>query len=292
MGFLSAFPLLDPSGTIALAERGLMINATFFMLIVAVPVFFLLFFFAWHYRAGNKKAKYMPNWEHAKIDELIWWAIPFEIVLILGALTWSSTHNLDPMKPFDSAQGKPLVVQVVALNYKWLFIYPEQNVASVNYLAMPINRPVKFRVTAEAPMNSFWIPALGGQIYAMTGMTTTLHLMATEAGSYRGASANYSGTGFADMKFIAEVMPQENFDSWVMRTKVSSRVLMWDEYKKLAEESVEKEPIYYSRVTSNLFDMIVGQFTMHSGVGELPVEAFPLIPQAGTSSSSMYEGAH
>jgi cytochrome o ubiquinol oxidase subunit 2 len=178
---LSGIALLDPKGTVALAERGLMLHAVEFMLIVAVPVLTLLFFFAWRYRAGsghgNAQPAYTPNWEQARMDELIWWAIPFEIVLVLGALTWTSTHELDPRRPLDSNQP-PLIVQVVALDWKWLFIYPEEQIATVNYLAIPVGRPVRFEITADAPMNSFWIPRLGGQIYAMSGMLTSLNLVA------------------------------------------------------------------------------------------------------------------
>ena len=253
--------MLDPKGAIGAAELQLMVQAMLFMLIVAVPVFVLLFFFAWHYRAGNKKAKYLPEWEHAKIDELIWWAIPFEIVLILGALTWTSTHELDPPKPLE---GEPaLVVQVVALDWKWLFIYPEQDIATVNYVAMPVGRPVQFNITSDAPMNAFWIPQLGGMLYAMTGMTNTLHLVADEAGEYRGLSANYSGEGFANMKFTAEAMPEGEFDEWVLATKASARFLSWQEYQRLSEPSTADKRIYYAGVENNLYNTIVMQFMEH-----------------------------
>lgn len=249
--------LLNPKGTVALAEMGLMIHAVEFMLIVAVPVIFLLFFFAWRYRAGNKKAKYMPDWENAKMDELIWWAIPFEIVLILGALTWSSTHALDPRKPLEGAS--PLVVQVVALEWKWLFIYPEYNLATVNYLRVPVGRPVRFEVTADAPMNSFWIPKLGGQIYAMTGMITNLNLEADEPGVYKGGSANYSGEGFAQMTFNVEAVSPESFAAWTQQVQESSETLTPDLYTQLREPTVSDEQ-YYGGVANNLFHTIVMKF--------------------------------
>lgn len=261
MSFLSGFAVLDPAGTIALAERGLMFHATLFMLIVAVPVIALTFFFAWHYRAKNKKAKYLPNWEHAKIEELIWWAIPFEIVLVLGALTWTSTHELDPRQPIDVTE--PLVVQVVAMEWKWLFIYPDQNIASVNYLQLPVGKPVKFEVTADAPMNSFWIPKLGGQIYAMTGMVTELNLMATEPGKFNGLSANYSGEGFSQMKFIAEAVSEEDFSAWAADLKSSSLMLDHHTYEHLAEPSIAHKVEYYGRVEENLYQKIVMQFMGH-----------------------------
>jgi cytochrome o ubiquinol oxidase subunit 2 len=251
--------LLNPQGWVGLSERVLMIHAIEFMLIVAIPVYFLLFFFAWRYRAGNpKKPKYMPNWEHAKIDELIWWAIPLEIVLVLGALTWTSTHQLDPRVPLEG--GPPLVIEVVALDWKWLFIYPEQNIATVNAIDIPIGRPVRFEVTADAPMNSFLIPALGGQIYAMTGMVNPINLVADHAGVYQGISANYSGEGFAQMKFAVSAVPQEEFDAWVARVKASSGSLTHEAYADLSAPSVADEPLYYAKVEPNLYDSIVMKF--------------------------------
>ena len=196
------------------------------------------------------------------MDELIWWAIPFEIVLILGALTWSSTHNLDPRKSLDSARGEPLVVQVVALDWKWLFIYPEQEIATVNYFQIPVGRPVKFEITADAPMNSFWIPRLGGQIYAMTSMVNVLNLVADEVGTFAGGSANYSGEGFAQMKFIVQAVRQEDFDAWVAEVKTSPNILTHDQYEVLAEPSVAHEVTYYGGVDGDLFSTIVMNFMM------------------------------
>ena len=260
MHFLNAFAVLDPKGTISLAERGLMIHAVEFMLIVAIPVYILLFFFAWRYRAGNTKAKYMPDWEHGKMEELIWWAIPFEIVLVLGALTWGSTHALAPSKPLDSTTP-PLVVDVVALQWKWLFIYPAQGIATVNYLRIPVNQPVEFEVTADAPMNSFWIPQLGGQIYAMTGMINPINLEASEVGTYAGGSSNYSGAGFAQMKFMAQATSQSDFDNWVASAQAaSSSILTLDTYKVLAQPGVPSAPSTYGAVEQNLYNTIVAKF--------------------------------
>ena len=192
--------LLAPKGFVADEELVLMKNVVLLMLIVAVPVLSLLFFFAWWYRAENTRAVYMPQWEHGPMSELVWWAIPIEIVLVLGAITWTSTHALDPYKAL-TVGGNPLTIQVVALEWKWLFIYPEQNIATVNVVYIPVNRPIEFQITADAPMNSFWIPELGGQIYAMTGMSTELNLIANQTGTFTGRSANYSGEGFARMSF-------------------------------------------------------------------------------------------
>ena len=263
---LSLFAVLDPKGPIGLAERTLMYHAMGFMLIVAVAVYFLLFFFAWRYRdrgastIANKKGAplYLPNWEHGKLEELAWWVVPLEIVLVLGALTWTSTHELDPRKSLPG--GEPLVVQVVALDWKWLFIYPAEGVASANYLALPAGRPVEFKVTADAPMNSFYIPRLGSQIYAMTGMVNTLNLVADQPGEYEGISANYSGAGFVQMQFAVQALAPTDFDTWVASTRAAPTTLDFAEYKKLAAPSTLKAPMYYAAVAPDLFEDIVMQF--------------------------------
>lgn len=253
----SLFPVLDPKGAIGLIERGLMVHAVEFMLIVAIPVYFLLFFFAYRYRAGNKKATYAPDAEHGKLEEFVWWVIPLEIVLVLGALTWGSTHQLDPKKPLDGQA--PLQIQVVALDWKWLFIYPQEGIATVNYFLLPVGRPVQFSITADAPMNSFWIPALGSQIYAMTGMATSLNLVANEPGIYAGASANYSGEGFAKMKFSAQALPEAEFTDWVARIKDSPDTLDYGRYKLLALPG-EAQRTFYTEVEPGLFEAILRQF--------------------------------
>jgi cytochrome o ubiquinol oxidase subunit 2 len=251
--------MFNHSGLIAGEESLLMLHAVELMLIVVIPVYCLIFFFAWWYRASNKKAKYVPNWSHAKMDELIWWAIPFEIVLVLGALTWTSTHQLDPRASLDT-QTPPLVIEVVALDWKWLFIYPEQKIATVNYLRIPVGRPVRFDVTADAPMNSFWIPGLGGQIYAMTGMVNELNLEATAAGVYPGRSANYSGIGFAKMKFAAEATPENEFNTWVEKIKNTSPTLGSVEYVSLRAPSTIDTPVMFNLRDQDLYDTIVDSF--------------------------------
>jgi cytochrome o ubiquinol oxidase subunit 2 len=271
MDFFSNFLLLNPKGAIAGAELGLLIQATLFMLIVAVPVYVLIFYFARQYRASNKKARYQPDWEHSKMEELIWWAIPLEIVLILGAITWSSTHELHPPKPISVEP--PMVVQVVALDWKWLFIYPELGIATINELALPLNKPVRFDITADAPMNSFWIPSLGGQIYAMTGMVNQLHLIAEEEGEYWGRSANYSGEGFAHMKFKVNVLLPSDFDEWVSAVRAFDRELSALGYEELSVPDVPETPLYYSAVEHDLFDMIVAQFGHGHRSGESPSQA-------------------
>jgi cytochrome o ubiquinol oxidase subunit 2 len=251
------FALLQPHGLIALQERDLIYQAVFLMLIVVVPVFILAFSIAWHYRAGNTKAVYSPDWEHSKMDELIWWAIPFEIILVLGALTWTSTHALDPRKALDAQT--PLKIQVVALDWKWLFLYPEQNIATVNMVEFPVDRPVEFDITADAPMNSFWIPELGGQIYAMTGMVNSFNLVANQTGDFAGRSANYSGDGFANMQFVAHAATSADFDSWVTSIRQSGGSLTPTTYATLEKPSTSGA-VYYGSVTSNLYDAVLMKF--------------------------------
>jgi cytochrome o ubiquinol oxidase subunit 2 len=258
MDWLSHFILIFPSGPVALAERNLMFQALLFMLMVAVPVFGLIFFFAWHYRAGNTKAKYTPDWAHSNLEELIWWAIPLEIVLVLGALTWSSTHELDPRKPLSNEP--PLTVEVIALDDKWLFIYPEEKVALVNDLKIPAGKPVEFRITSDAPMNSFWIPALGGQIYAMTGMVTELNLEAQNPGIFEGRSANYSGPGFAKMKFSVQALPQNDFNQWLGSLHASQRELDAASYARLQAATSSLNGVSFGMVDQKLFDTIVHKY--------------------------------
>lgn len=256
------FAVFEPKGAVASDERGLIIHAVLLMLIVVIPVFILAFTIAWRYRAGNTTAVYTPNWQNSPMEELIWWAVPFEIILVLGALTWSSTHSLDPAKPL-SVSGTPLVVEVVALDWKWLFIYPELGLASVNQLDFPVNRPVRFEITADAPMNSFWIPQLGGQIYAMTGMVTELNLSADTVGTYRGGSANYSGDGFAQMKFDANALSEADFNAWVAGAKQSGRMLDMASYTQLAQPGTTT-PHTYASVQNDLYNSIVMQFMSES----------------------------
>lgn len=257
----SDIAVLNPKGTIASQERNLIVTATLLMLIVVIPVFILTFFIAWKYRAGNKSAKYNPDWDHNRAIEFTWWAIPAAIILVLAAVTWNGTHQLDPFKPLSSTT-KSITIQVVALQWKWLFIYPEQNIASLNFVQFPIFTPISFEITADAPMNSFWIPSLAGQVYAMPGMKTNLHLMASEVGSYKGSSANISGRGFSSMKFIAKASLQSDFESWVESVKSSPNYLSLDAYHQLAAPSQDIPVTFYSSTQPDLLDKIVMKFMM------------------------------
>lgn len=253
-------PVLNPKGLIALQQKELIILSVLIMCIVVIPVFFMLLFFSWRYRDGNKKAKYAPNWGHNYLAEAIWWGLPIIISVFLGIITWRSTHQLSPYKPIENG-NKPLLIQAVALEWKWLFIYPEQGVATVNYIQFPENTPLVFEITADAPMNSFWIPQLGGQIYAMPGMRTELHLIANETGTFRGTSSNLSGSGFAGMVFKAVSSTEERFDSWIDSVKESPYHLSDEEYHHLALPS-EYDPVsYYSVAEAGLFNRIIKKYS-------------------------------
>lgn len=251
--------VLTPKGPIARQEMQLLITITLLMLIVVVPVFVMTFFIAWKYRASNTKARYTPDWDHNTAAEIIWWGIPLLLIGVISVITWQSSHTLDPFKPLDSAV-KPITIQVVALQWKWLFIYPEQGIATVNYVQFPKNTPVNFVITSDAPMNSFWIPQLGGQIYAMSGMSTQLHLMADEIGTYRGTSVNISGSGYAGMNFVAAASSQPDFDSWVATVKSLPTPLTVQEYDQLQQPSKNNLAASYSQIQPNLYDKVVMKY--------------------------------
>jgi len=222
---------MDPKGPVGEGEKNLILLAVGLMLLVVVPVIVMTLAFAWRYRASNTKAVYAPDWSHSNAIEVVVWTIPCIIILILGTVTWISTHTLDPRQPIAS-NGKPLEVEVVSLDWKWLFIYPEYGVASVNELAIPAGRTVHFKLTSSGVMNAFFIPQLGTQVYTMPGMQSVLNLKADHAGTYEGISANYSGHGFADMHFAAIAMDGGAFKAWVAKAKQSA-ALDQAEYGKL-----------------------------------------------------------
>lgn len=252
--------ILDPKGQVAADEKSLIITATVLMLLVVIPVIVMTFLFAWKYRASNKDAIYTPKWSHSNKIEAVVWIIPIIIVACLAVVTWKTTHKLDPYRPLDSDK-KPINVQVVAMNWKWLFIYPDLHIASVNQLAFPKDVPVNFRITSDAAMNSFFIPQLGGQIYAMAGMETKLHLIANEAGTYKGMSSNYSGAGFSGMKFnaIATETP-EQFDTWVQKVRAAGKSLNADAYLALAKPSENNPVAFYNMPEPRLFDAVLHKY--------------------------------
>ncbi|MET0518185.1 MAG: ubiquinol oxidase subunit II [Burkholderiaceae bacterium] len=261
--------VLNPSGDIASQQAQLVVTSTLLMLVIIVPVIALTLIFAWRYRANNAKtaAQYSPDWDHSTQLELVIWGAPLLIIIALGALTWISTHKLDPYRPLDridaqrplAANVKPLVVEVVALDWKWLFLYPEQGIATVNELAAPVDRPIQFKITASTVMNSFYIPALAGQIYAMPGMQTQLHAVINKAGVYDGFSANFSGAGFSHMRFKFHGLSDADFQQWVAAAKTQAQTLGRADYLKLEQPS-EREPVRrYAGYADGLYDAILNR---------------------------------
>ncbi len=223
--------LLDPKGQIGEEQRTLILTSFGLMQIVVIPVIVMTLLFAWRYRRSNREASYRPDWHHSNLIEAIVWFIPCVIIVFLAVLTWYTSHSLDPHKTIEptAEQQEPMEIQAVSLDWKWLFIYPEQGIATVNEVAFPEDTPVRFRVTSGSVMNAFFIPRLGSQIYAMAGMDNDVHLVADEPGVYPGRSTNYSGAGFSDMTFDAHVGSEEEFEAWVAKVRESSESLTYPE---------------------------------------------------------------
>ena len=252
--------LFDPKGPIAQEQMELIILSFLVMMIVVVPVIFMTFWFAIKYRDGNENAEYKPNWEHSNLIEIIVWSVPLIIIIILGVITYKTSHSLDPRQAIKSDQ-ETIRIQVVSLDWKWLFIYPEQEIATVNELALPVDVPVEFLITSDTVMNSFFVPQLGSMIYAMAGMENQLHLIADEEGSYRGMSANYSGFGFSGMKFTAHAKSNDDFNSWINEIKASNNVLTADAYQALTSKSKDHPIEHYSSVNPLMFNQIIEKYT-------------------------------
>jgi len=250
--------VLDPQGPIASAQLLLLLNSTAIMLVVVIPVILATLGFAWWYRSSNARASRSTDEGYEGRTEFVLWSIPTLIVILLGGVIWISSHQLDPRAPI-STNGNPLRVEVVALDWKWLFIYPDQGIAAVNQLVIPTTTPVSFRLTSATVMNSFFVPQLGSQIYTMGGMTTHLNLLADAPGEYPGFSAMFSGDGFSEMRFIAKAVPAGDFDSWVAKVRGSGSALDLPAYAELAKPSKAVPPKTYRSVEPKLFDRIVEQ---------------------------------
>jgi cytochrome o ubiquinol oxidase subunit II len=248
--------VLDPQGPVGAAERLILLNSLGIMLVIAIPTILATLGVAWWFRASNTKAHYRPDWEYSGRIELVVWAIPAMVVLLLGGIAWVGSHDLDPPKPLAS-KVKAVQVQVVSLDWKWLFIYPEQGIASVNKLVVPAGTPISFKLTSATVMNSFFVPQLGTQIYTMTGMATQLNLQADKPGTYPGLSAQFSGDGFSHMRFNVEAVPQAQFDAFVNGAKGQGDALDAAGYAALAKESQNVSPYTYRSVMPGLFDSIV-----------------------------------
>lgn len=257
--------VMSPSGDIAAQQRDLIVISTILMLLIIVPVLCLTLYFAWHYRQSNKAAKYDPEWHHSTGLEVIIWSAPLAIIIALGAITWISTHKLDPYRPLDRIDAnrpipvdtKPLTVEVVALDWKWLFFYPDYGIATVNEMAAPVDVPINFKITASSVMNSFYVPALAGMIYAMPGMQTKLHAVINKPGEYEGLSSNYSGDGFSHMRFKFHGLDQSGFDQWVAGVKQNGTMLNRDAYLKLEKPSIREPVRHFAGVQDGLFEAIL-----------------------------------
>lgn len=257
-------PVLMPSGQIADSQRDLIWFTVLLAAIVVVPVFVLLIVFSLKYREDNKKAVYKPEWSENKWLEIVWWGIPIAIIIVLSVVTYLTSHSLDPYRPIKSNK-QTLEVQVVALQWKWLFIYPEQNVATVNDLTIPVDRPVHFRLSADAPMSAFWVPALGSQIYSMNGMTSQLHLIANKEGKYKGYNTNINGEGYAKMEFDVNAVSEDEFASWHKKHSESGHELNAHHLTELTEPSVLNAPMYMRLADKDIYDTIIAKYMMHGG---------------------------
>ncbi|MGD9773610.1 ubiquinol oxidase subunit II [Diaphorobacter sp.] len=299
--------VLNPAGDIASQQGNLVVTATLLMLIIIVPVIVLTLLFAWKYRQSNTSAEYDPEWHHSTSLELVIWSVPLLIIIALGALTWIATHKLDPYRPLDRidaqrplpADVRPLEVQVVAMDWKWLFFYPEQGIATVNELAAPVDRPILFKLTATSTMNAFYVPDLAGMIYAMPGMQTELNAVINKPGVYNGLASHHSGPGFSGMTFKFHGLSDADFAQWVDKAKTEGKPLDKAAYLQLAQPS-QRDPVQrFSAVEDGLYDKVLnrcvedGQMCMHDMMaidergGEAYVKAVGLtLPQDVCTASN------
>jgi cytochrome o ubiquinol oxidase subunit 2 len=257
--------VLDPRGPVGVSERLILIDAVAIMLVIVVPVILATFAFAWWFRASNSRATYRPDWAFSGQLELIVWAIPALVITFLGGIAWFGSHALDPYRALES-KTPPIEIEVVSLDWKWLFIYPSEGVASVNQLVIPVDTPVHFRLTSSGVMNSFFVPQLGSQIYTMAGMTSQLSLQADEPGDYLGLSAQFSGDGFSDMQFDVRALAADGYAKWLAEAKASGPALDTAAYAALTKQSAGIKPATYRGVDQKLFDAIVNE-TAPSGQG-------------------------
>jgi cytochrome o ubiquinol oxidase subunit 2 len=260
--------VMNPSGDIAAQQAHLITVSVILMLLIIVPVIFLIFFFARKYRASNTEAAYEPDWDHSTKLELVIWGAPLLIIIVLGLITWIYTHKLDPYRPLERldvnrpipASTKPLVVQAVAMDWKWLFIYPEQGIATVNELVVPVDVPVRFKITATSVMNAFYVPELAGMIYAMPAMETTLNAVQNKPIQSFGISSNYSGAGYSDMKFTYRGVPQGDFDGWVQSVKAAGGGnLDRANYLTLEKPSIKDPVRRFANVENELFYRVLNR---------------------------------
>jgi cytochrome o ubiquinol oxidase subunit 2 len=279
--------LLDPKGPIGDTERFVIIASFVLMLIVVIPVVVMTLIFPWKYRASNTKATYTPKWSRSVKIESVIWLVPAVIVILLGTLVWTTTHRLDPYKPIDTGV-KPINIQAVSMDWKWLFIYPDQNIATLNQLVFPANVPLSFRLTSDTVMASFFIPQLGSQIYTMAGMQTQLHLMADEPGVYTGQNQQYTGRGYAEMNFKAVATSPQEYQAWLQKVRSAPDRLDLARYTQLEKPGVDSSVMHFSSVKPGLFDHILRKYdhAMAMDPGAATKPAGPVHPQTGVSEGS------
>ena len=255
-----AVAILNPKGQIGHEEKSLLITAVALMLLVVVPVIVMTLTFAWKYRATNTKARYEPKWSHSTAIEVVVWSVPCMIVMVLAVLTWRSSHALDPYRPLESKVA-PVTIEAISLDWKWLFIYPEEKIAVVNEIKFPVDTPLNFKLTSDTVMNAFFIPHLGSMIYSMAAMETKLHLIANETGEFPGMSSHYSGAGFAKMHFTAHSVTPAEYQQWLQQVRAGSQTLNKDTFKALGEErNADWYPVtYYGQVEEGLFDWVIAK---------------------------------
>lgn len=258
--------MLNPKGIIAYQERKLFFDTLALMMIVVLPVIIMSITFVYHYQVSHKIRDYKPNWGHNVYLEILWWGIPCFIILILATMTWKKTHELDPYQRIAGHDQKPMLVQVIALPWKWLFIYPEQKIATVNYLEIPLGQQVEYWITTDnVPMSAFFIPQLGSQIYAMAGMRTRLHLLASEPGVYDGLNTQYNGDGFSDMHFEVHVVEPKELQQWFAQVKKSPNALTDAVYNQLLSPSIADKPKLFSGIENDRFDKVIMLYMNSTG---------------------------
>jgi cytochrome o ubiquinol oxidase subunit 2 len=250
--------ILSPAGPVGAAEKTILLNSVAIMLAIVVPTILATLAFAWWFRATNKRARRLPDWAYSGRIELIVWSIPALVVFFLGGIAWLGSHELDPARPLSSS-AKPLEVDVVSLDWKWLFIYPDQGVASINRLVAPVGVPLHLRITSATVLNVFFVPRLGSEIYAMNGMASQLNLQADEPGVFPGLAAHFSGDGFSDMNFEVHALPAADFSAWAAATRATGPELDEASYRTLLQQSENVTPYTYRTVQAGLFDAILTQ---------------------------------
>ncbi len=277
------YGILNPKGPISEQQFNLMVICVGLMLIVVVPVIIMAIVFSFKYKKGNNVDQYQPEWGFNKTLEAIVWGGPIAIIIVLAVLTFKTSHSLDPYKSLHQEDGKDeMIIQVVTLDWKWLFIYPDSNIATVNHVVFPEDTPISFRITSDSVMSSFWVPQLSGQIYAMAGMETKMHLLANEAGTYRGLTASYNGDGYGQMEFEAIAKSQEDYDSWVQQAASSGTELTLDDYKKFRMQSKDEPKNVHYPIPENLFGMIIDHYMVPG----------KQIFESNGAEASGYSGAH